>query len=126
MTTILSYYLIAYSLMLYVAMLNFTQTSVINFILFEKANENPWKAFIPYYGNFVQHKLTFGDKNKWFWFFNLLMPNGYNNYANYKWARAWGQSRGFSIFYMFLPLICGMIIIFQDKKLTPQKHFLNT
>ena len=45
MTTILSYYLIAYSLMLYVAMLNFTQASVINFILFERANENPWKAF---------------------------------------------------------------------------------
>lgn len=52
MTTILSYYLITYSLMLYVAMLNFTQTSVINFILFERANENPWKAFIPY-GNYI-------------------------------------------------------------------------
>jgi hypothetical protein len=112
--------------MLYVAMLNFTQTSVINFILFERANENPWKTFIPYYGNFTQHKLTFGNKNKWFWFFNLLMPNGYNSYANYKWARAWGQSRGFSIFYLFLPLICGLLIIIQDKPLTPQKHFLNT
>lgn len=126
MDTILSYYLIAYSLMLYVTILNFTQASVINFILFEKANENPWKAFIPYYGNFVQHKLTFGNKNKWFWLFTLLMPNGYNSYANYKWARAWGQSRGFSITYLFLPLICGMFIIFQNKKLTPQKHFLNT
>lgn len=126
MNDILSYYLIAYSLMLYVAILNFTQTSVINFILFERANENPWKAFIPYYGNFTQHKLTFGNKNKWFWFFTLLMPNGYNSYANYKWARAWGQSRGFSIAYLFLPLICGMFIIFQDKQLKPQKHFLNT
>lgn len=125
MTTILSYYLIAYSLMLYVAMLNFTQTSVINFILFERANENPWEAFIPYYGNFTQHKLTFGNKNKWFWFFNLLIPNGYNSYANYKWARAWGQSKSFSIIYVFLPLICGLLIIVQDKPLTPQKHFLN-
>lgn len=126
MDTVLSYYLIVYSLMLYVAMLNFTQASVINFILFEKANQNPWKAFIPYYSNFIQHKLTFGNKNKWFWFFNLLMPNLYDSYANYKWARAWGQSRGFSIFYIFLPLICGLLIIVQDKPLTPQKHFLNT
>ena len=63
MDTVLSYYLIVYSLMLYVAMLNFTQASVINFILFEKANQNPWKAFIPYYSNFIQHKLTFGNKN---------------------------------------------------------------
>lgn len=126
MNTILSYYLIAYSLMLYVSILNFTQVSVINFILFEKANENPWKAFIPYYGNFIQHKLTFENRNKWFWLLNLLIPNGYNSYANYKWARAWGQSRGFSILYMFLPLICGMLIIIQNKPLTPQKHFLNT
>lgn len=41
MNNILSYYLIIYSLMLYVAILNFTQASVINFILFEKANEKP-------------------------------------------------------------------------------------
>ena len=33
-------------------------------VLFQRAGVEAWKSLIPFYGSFVQHKLTFGELNK--------------------------------------------------------------
>lgn len=126
MPKFLDIYFTFYGFMLALAIFNFTYTVIIRSFLFHKAHESVWKAFIPYYGSFTQHKLTFGEDNKWFWFLNLLIPSIYDLYTNYHWARAWGKSKAFAIIYLFFPLICGILILLQEVPYQgPQKHLLN-
>ena len=70
-----------------------------------------------FHGSFVQHKLTFGEPNKWFWWF-LMIPYAniaYALYMDYAWARAYGRTKGFSVFAVFFPTIAMFMMWLQGS-----------
>lgn len=97
-------------------------------VLFQRAGVAAWKSLIPFYGSFVQHKLTFGEPNKWFWFF-CLVPYAnvvYEIYMAYMWARAFGRSQGFGVFAVFFPTIATIVLWLQGSLYAgPQKHIFD-
>lgn len=97
-------------------------------VLFQRAGVAAWKSIIPFYGSFVQHKLTFGEPNKWFWFFCLVPSVNvvYGIYMTYVWARAFGRSKGFSVFAVFFPTIAMFMMWLQGSLYAGvQPHILN-
>ena len=94
-------------------------------ILFARAGQAWWKAFIPFYGWFIAHKIAFGEKNKYFWFLNLVTYGFYDSYQRFVFVRSFGKSVGFAIFSIFFPLISDIIMIVQGCQYTgPQNHFM--
>lgn len=93
--------------------------------LFKRAGYNPWLVAIPFYNSFVQHKIAFGDENKWFWFFSLLFPTLYNTYTRYNYARSF-TSVGISVLYLFFPIITSIVLVVSGDTYTgPRNHILN-
>ena len=86
---------------------------LIRMALFERAGVAAWKSLIPFYGSFVQHQLTFGESNKWFWFFCFVpyVNVVYVSYMMYAWARAFGRTKGFGVFCGFLPNDCIVYVV---------------
>ena len=85
--------------------------------LFERAGVAAWKSLIPFYGSFVQHQLTFGESNKWLWFFCFVPYVNviYVSYMTYSWMRAFGRTKGFSVFAVFFPTIALFILWLQGS-----------
>ena len=99
--------------------------AIVNIFLFKRAGVAWWKAIIPFYGSFTHHKLAFGEEAKWFWFLNLAAPSVYGLYQNYAFARSFKRSVGFSILYLFFPVICGIVMLADGVEYDhPQEHFL--
>ena len=97
--------------------------SIVNIFLFRRAGVAWWKALIPFYGSFTHHKLAFGEEAKWF--LNLAVPSVYGIYQNYAFARSFKRSVGFSILYLFFPVICGIVMLADGVEYGhPQNHFL--
>ena len=81
---------------------------LIRMALFERAGVAAWKSLIPFYGSFVQHQLTFGESNKWFWFFCFVpyVNVVYVSYMMYAWARA------FERFWRFCGFLSNDCIVY--------------
>lgn len=90
---------------------------LIRMALFERAGVAAWKSLIPFYGSFVQHQLTFGESNKWFWFFCFVPYVNviYVSYMMYAWARAFGRTKGFGVFAVFFSTIALFILWLQGS-----------
>lgn len=90
---------------------------LIRMALFERAGVAAWKSLIPFYGSFVQHQLTFGESNKWFWFFCFVPYVNviYVSYMTYAWARAFGRTKGFGVFAVFFPTIATVVLWLQGS-----------
>lgn len=86
-------------------------------VLFQRAGVAAWKSLIPFYGSFVQHKLTFGEPNKWFWWFFMIpyVNIAYALYMDYAWARAYGRTKGFGVFAVFFPTIAMFMMWLQGS-----------
>ena len=90
---------------------------LVRMALFERAGVAAWKSLIPFYGSFVQHQLTFGESNKWLWFFCFVPYVNviYVSYMTYSWMRAFGRTKGFSVFAVFFPTIALFILWLQGS-----------
>lgn len=99
-----------------VGIISFLQM-LVRMVLFERAGVAAWKSLIPFYGSFVQHQLTFGESNKWFWFFCLVpyVDVIYKCYMMYAWARAFGRTKGFGVFAVFFPMIATVVLWLQGS-----------
>ena len=80
--------------------------------LFVKANEQGWKALIPFYNLYTATKLVFSSG----WFFLLtFVPIANIVYAVMlvvRTAKAYGKGTGFGILMLFFPYICYPILAF--------------
>ena len=90
--------------------------AIVRSFLFSRAGEDAWKSFIPFYGSFTYHKIAFGEKNKWFWFLNLVIPGFYSVYTTIKFARSFGRTSGFSILAIFFPFITSLMMVIQGSE----------
>lgn len=93
--------------------------------LFKRAGYNPWFALIPWYNSFIQHKIAFGEENKWFWFLGFILPSLYNLYQRYNYARSF-STVGISVLYLFFPIITSIVLLASGNAYTgSRKHLLN-
>lgn len=90
---------------------------LVRMALFERAGVAAWKSLIPFYGSFVQHQLTFGESNKWLWFFCFVPYVNviYVSYMTYAWVRAFGRTKGFGVFAVFFPMIATVVLWLQGS-----------
>lgn len=86
----------------------------------EKAGEYGWAAIVPFYCNYVQYKITWG--NGWYFLF-LLIP-----FANIvfmiitmiKLANSFGKGGGFCVGLIFLqPIFLGILAFGKDRYIGP-------
>lgn len=73
--------------------------------LFKKAGKPGWACLVPFYGNYCQFAIAFGNG----WLF-LLMLVPFVNFVvaiilNLKLAKAFGKGTGFGIGLIFLPVV---------------------
>ena len=115
----LNFYITFYSFVLIYVLIN----TILVSILFKRAGVESWKAFVPFYGGFIMHKLAFGEEAKWFWFLNLVLQDIYGIYQRYNFVKSFGKSTGFGILAIFFPTITNLVLIFSDDQyIGPQKH----
>lgn len=93
--------------------------------LFKRAGYNPWLVLVPFYNSFIQHKIAFGEVNKWFWFLTFIFPSLYNMYQRYNYVRSF-STVGIAILALFFPLTISAILLLSGNAYTgPRQHILN-
>lgn len=98
---------------------------ILTVFLFKRAGIAGWKAFIPFYGSFLFHKMVFGEKAQWFWFLFFIVPGLYSLYVQYNLYRSFGRGVGFSVFGLFFPTVATLItVLAKDAYQGVQTHFL--
>ena len=90
-------------------------------IIFTKAGEAGWKIFIPFYANYIQFKITWGNG----WLFLLLCVPVVNAVVSImyviKLAQCFGKGGGYAVGLIFLPFIFMPMLAFGDAQyLGPQ------
>ena len=89
-------------------------TAICQWKMFAKAGEPGWAIFVPFYGNYVQFKIAYGDG----WKFLLLLIPIVNIVVaiqfNFKIAKAFGKGTAFGFGRLFFPAIFDAIIAFDN------------
>lgn len=82
--------------------------------IFSKAGIAGWKVIVPFYSNYLQYKLVFG--NGWLFLLNLIPFVGYVMpcVLEFKLAKAFGKSTGFAILSLFFSPITRLMLGFGD------------
>lgn len=84
--------------------------------IFVKAGKPGWGIFIPFYGNYCQFDIAFGNG----WLFLLMFVPLVNFVAmfmlHFKMAKAFGKGVGFGFGLLFLPFIFLPILGFGDAE----------
>lgn len=84
--------------------------------MFEKAGEHGWAIFVPFYGNFCEFRIAFGNG----WLFLLMFVPLVNFVVSimlmFKLAKAFGKGVGFGFGLLFLPFIFLPILGFGDAE----------
>lgn len=98
--------------------------------IFTKAGEKGWKCLIPFYSNYIEFKLFWGD-TRYFWallicvllvsipvfgWVALVIEIVLGVLLNYKKARSFGKSEAFTLGLIFLPVIFDPILAFGSAK----------
>lgn len=101
---------------LVIALALFVLTVVGNWKCFEKAGEHGWGAIVPFYSQYINFKIAYGQG----WMF-LLMIIPFIGWifaimCNYKFAKAFGKSTGFAVGNVFIPSIFTTIIGFDESE----------
>ena len=96
---------------------------IVTALLFKRAGEGAWKAFIPFYASFTVHKLAFGSKANLYWLLNFVTFGIYPLYQWFIFARSFGLSTRRSALYLFFPVIVSLMMLSDGQKYVgPQKH----
>lgn len=93
--------------------------------IFKKAGYDGWKAIIPFYNEYTLCEFTFGN-GLWFlgYFVSIIPIVGYialglfTIVANIRLAKSFGQSTGFVVGLIFLPIVFIPILAFGDATYT--------
>ena len=102
---------------LYIAMLALCVVILIaSAKIFSKAGIAGWKVIIPFYSNYLQYKLVFG--NGWLFLLNLIPFVGYVMPCVLEWklAKVFGKGTGFALLSLFFSPITRMILGFGDSE----------
>lgn len=80
--------------------------------IFSKAGIAGWKVIVPFYSNYLQYKLVFG--NGWLFLLNLVPVVGYVMPLVLEWklAKVFGKSTGFAVLSLFFSPITRLILGF--------------
>lgn len=80
--------------------------------IFSKAGIAGWKVIVPFYSNYLQYKLVFG--NGWLFLLNLIPFVGYvlPCVLEFKLAKVFGKSTGFAILSLFFSPITRLMLGF--------------
>lgn len=84
--------------------------------IFRKAGIAGWKVLIPFYSNYLQYKLVFG--NGWLFLLTAIPVVGYIVQYVLEWnlAKAFGKGTGFAVLSLFFSPITRMIIGFGSSE----------
>ena len=84
--------------------------------IFSKAGIAGWKVIVPFYSNYLQYKLVFG--NGWLFLLNLIPFVGYVMpiVLEVKLAKVFGKGTGFAILSVFFSPITRLILGFGDAE----------
>lgn len=84
--------------------------------IFSKAGIAGWKVIVPFYSNYLQYKLVFG--NGWLFLLNLIPFVGYVMPCVLEWklAKVFGKGTGFALLSLFFSPITRMILGFGDSE----------
>lgn len=84
--------------------------------VFVKAGEHGWAIFVPFYGNFCEFRIAFGNG----WLFLLMFVPLVNFVVSimlvFKLAKAFGRGTGFGFGLLFLPFIFLPILGFGNDE----------
>lgn len=84
--------------------------------IFVKAGEHGWAIFVPFYGNFCQFRMCFGNG----WMFLLMLVPIVNFIVMvmtyFKMAKVFGKGSLFAVGLMFLPFIFLPVLAFGDAE----------
>ena len=84
--------------------------------VFVKAGEHGWAIFVPFYGNYCQFRMAFGNG----WLFLLMFLPLVNFVVSimlyFKLAKAFGKGTGFGFGLLFLPFVFIPILGFGDAE----------
>lgn len=85
-------------------------------IIYEKAGEEGWKVFIPFYSNYILSKIVFG--NGWLFLLALVPFIGtfFPLVQYWKLGTVFGKETGFKIGLIFLPVVFLAILAFGDSE----------
>ena len=87
---------------------------VVQWKVYKKAGQPGWACFVPFYNEYVQFKIAFG--NGW-WFLMLFVPIAnivFSIMLVFRLAKAFGKGVGFGFGLLFLSLIFLAVIAFDD------------
>lgn len=84
--------------------------------IFSKAGIAGWKVIVPFYSNYLQYKLVFG--NGWLFLLNLIPFVGYVMPFVLEWklAKVFGKGSGFALLSLFFSPITRLILGFGDAE----------
>lgn len=84
--------------------------------IFSKAGIAGWKVIVPFYSNYLQYKLVFG--NGWLFLLNLIPVVGYVMPFVLEWklAKVFGKGSGFALLSLFFSPITRLILGFGDAE----------
>lgn len=84
--------------------------------IFSKAGIAGWKVIVPFYSNYLQYKLVFG--NGWLFLLNLIPFVGYVMPFILEWklAKVFGKGTGFAVLSLFFSPITRLILGFGDAE----------
>lgn len=118
-----------YSVLTLVSFIWWVLVAISNYLLFKKAGQAGWKAFIPIYSLYIQQIITFGYEKRWFFLFILIPVAGplYAIYLLYSFGRSFGLSAIQAIFYVLFTPIFNVYLAFNDgsRYQGPQQFFMD-
>lgn len=85
-------------------------------VIFSKSGEKAWKAIIPFYNNYILHKIVWG--NGWLFLLLFIPFCGaiFSIITVYKLARVFGKGRFFSTMMVLIPIIPMAILAFGSSE----------
>ena len=84
--------------------------------IFSKAGIAGWKVIVPFYSNYLQYKLVFG--NGWLFLLQLVPVVGYVMPFVLEWklAKVFGKGTGFAVLSLFFSPVTRLILGFGDAE----------